>query len=87
MFTNLKPAVIDPKPDTTKPLPIEFAREYDQIAEMTAKRRRAGWQKDYAPQSGCYITPGAIDWVLADPESFAERVRSTEYALAMEGAR
>ncbi len=57
-------------------LPIEYLREYDGAAEHFAKQ---GTLPDLMG------SPGAIDYINADPEAFEERVRDFKYAIAMEG--
>ena len=63
-------------------LPLEFIKEYDDAAIWCAERRLQGKSGDPLPLN--MGSPGAIDYIQADPESFEERVRQCAYQLAME---
>lgn len=65
-----------------KPLPLEHCAEYDAAAEWSALRGFAGEVGDPLPFN--MASPGAIDWIIADPESFAARVRDFAYEISME---
>jgi hypothetical protein len=57
------------------PLPIEHTSEYDAAAEHYART---------AQLPDCMGSPGALDWINADPEAFFSRVNEFHYAFAME---
>jgi hypothetical protein len=59
----------------TTPLPLEHVREYDGAAEHYARHGAMPLNMG---------SPGAIDWINADPEAFDKRVREFRYAQAME---
>ncbi len=56
-------------------LPIEYLREYDGAAEHFAKQGKL---------PDLMGSPGAIDYINADPEAFDQRVNDFKYAIAME---
>jgi hypothetical protein len=58
------------------PLPIEHITEYDVAAVYYAKHHKLPANMG---------SPGALDWINADPEAFQERVRQCAYALSMKG--
>jgi len=63
-------------------LPIEHAREYSAAAEWCARRGLKGRLGDPLP---CNMgSPGAVDYIDADPEAFEDEVRRCAYMLAME---
>ncbi len=61
--------------ETGADLPIEYLREYDGAAEHYAKQ---------GALPHCMGSPGALDYINADPEAFEQRVRDFKYAHAME---
>ncbi len=56
-------------------LPPDYLREYDGAAEHFAKQGEL---------PACMGSPGAIDYINADPEAFEQRVNDFKYAMAME---
>lgn len=67
-------------PDTS--LPLEHLAEYDATAQWCAERGLTGSLGDALPAN--MNAAGALYWIQADPEAFAQRVRQCAYALAME---
>jgi len=69
------------------PLPAEHLAEYDGAAKWCAARRMNG-DPDAGKIGGslpfCMGSPGALDWIQADPEAFEERIQQCGYALTME---
>jgi hypothetical protein len=64
-----------------KELPLEHIAEYDNAAQWCAQRGLTGKPGDPLPEN--MGTPGAIEYIQADPESFEERVREFAYANAV----
>ena len=64
------------KAEFAQELPLQFLDEYDGAADCYA---RTG---ELPRNMG---SPGALDYIQADPEAFKERVRDIKYAIAMEG--
>lgn len=58
-----------------KTLPLEHVAEYDAAAEYFARHYRL---------PDCMGSPGALDYIQADPEAFQDRVRQCRYANAMD---
>jgi len=56
------------------PLPDKFKREYDEAAEHYVKH---GEIPHLMP------SPGAYDWIQADPEAFFERIKQFRYAAEL----
>jgi hypothetical protein len=57
-------------------------KAYDAAAEWCAKRGLKGAIGDPLPN---LMSANTVALINADPEAFADRVRMTAYALAMEG--
>lgn len=77
-------ALAGAKPDTmttTRELPIEHCEEYDAAAEWCAARGYKGEAGDPLPDN--MAANGALRWIQADPEAFAQRVREFAYAKSM----
>jgi hypothetical protein len=63
-------------------LPLEYIEEYDAAAMWCALRGLKGELGDPLPPN--MGSPGAIDYIQADPESFMERIGQCAYQIAME---
>ena len=63
-------------------LPLKYIREYDDAALWCAHKGYKGAIGDPLPPN--MGSPGAIDYIQADPEAFEQRVRQCAYMLAME---
>ena len=66
---NMKLELQDPT------LPLEHCAEYDAAAEYFARHNKL---------PDCMGSPGAIDYINADPEAFEQRVREFKYAHCYE---
>lgn len=56
--------------------------EYDSTAEWCARRKIKGNMGDPLPAN---LSAECVALICDDPDAFAQRVRETAYALAMEG--
>lgn len=65
-----------------EPLPIEHAEEYDHLARHCADFGLSGDVGTVLPDG--LFSPGAIDYINADPEAFAQRVKEFAYGRSME---
>ena len=63
-------------------LPLEYLHEYDDAALDLARRGLTGAISDPLPPS--MGSPGALDYIQADPEAFQKRIREMAYWLAFE---
>ena len=75
VLDNPEPVSNNATNETRGELPIKHCCEYDGAAEHFARHGEL-------PQA--MGSPGAIDWIEADPEAFEQRVNEMKYALAME---
>lgn len=79
-FSNIEPSggwyyrSIEKQRAEASQLPIEYLREYDGAAEQMARTGKMPLNMS---------SPGAIDYIEADPEAFEDRVREYKYAAAM----